>query len=101
MARYLFHRSDPCVSVQDPGRKARQAIGVPIPPQIKEPPGVLLFQRRRHPSGDFPQQGMILLLEIMYELPSLQDVVGCCFDEDVILHGARPQLVFKDMRNRA
>ena len=41
------------------------------------------------------------MLDIMYELPSLPEVMECVVDEDVILHGASPHLICQDRRNRA
>ena len=35
------------------------------------------------------------MLELMYELPSRDDVEECVLNEDVIEHGADPLLVFK------
>jgi ATP-dependent Clp protease ATP-binding subunit ClpX len=39
-----------------------------------------------------------VLLNVMYELPSLQDVTKCLVDKDVVLTGVNPTLVPRQER---
>jgi ATP-dependent Clp protease ATP-binding subunit ClpX len=42
----------------------------------------------------------IAMLDVMYELPSRLDVIGCTITDDVILNGAEPLLTFRGERKK-
>jgi ATP-dependent Clp protease ATP-binding subunit ClpX len=40
------------------------------------------------------------MLDIMYEVPQMKDVVECIITEEVITQGAQPRIVFQEKAER-